>query len=58
MATIGDCLAMGAIPSHSVDTQILTMGVDERHHHFSRRSSSAIAKYDACAGSRWRAAVP
>ena len=28
-----------------LDTQVLTMAVDERHHHFPRRSNSAIAKY-------------
>jgi hypothetical protein len=28
-----------------LDTQVLAMGVDERHHHLPWRSSSAIAKY-------------
>src|SRR3546814_10295346 len=32
-------------PADRLDTQILAMDVDERHHHLPGRSSSAIAKY-------------
>src|SRR3546814_9499370 len=37
----GDC----QFPADRLDTQILAMDVDERHHHLPGRSSSAIAKY-------------
>src|SRR3546814_8586031 len=37
----GDC----QLTADRLDTQVLAMGVDERHHHLPWRSSSAIAKY-------------